>query len=167
MKKIRLALTVVVMGSLMVLASCSGSKNTQVEAKHSTVKGTWILNNITYTGVPAGQKIKLTLLGEGNEACLAGSVWALPMNGFGTYTIFNNDKNGCVSGERKINWSFVEENGVKTFQYKRLEDGVKAKKITDGFKFTVATIDATTMVLQSQVAFENSVMTINYNFTKQ
>ena len=156
-----------VMGAMVVMTSCSSSKNTAVVAEHSTVKGNWILNSITYSGVPAGEKIKLTLLNEGNEACLAGSVWTLPMNGFGSYTIVNNDKNGCVSGERKINWSFRTENGAQIFQYKRLEEGVKAKKIADGYKFTVASIDKTSMVLQSQVAFENSVITINYNFTKQ
>ena len=155
------------MGVMIVMTSCSSSKNTTVVAEHSTVKGNWILNSVTYTGVPTGEKIKLTLLDEGNEACLAGSVWTLPMNGFGSYTIVNNDKNGCVSGERKINWSFRTENGAQVFQYKRLEEGVKAKKITDGYKFTIASIDKTSMVLQSQVAFENSVITINYNFTKQ
>ena len=152
---------------MMALASCSSSKNTTVVAKHSTIDGNWVLNNVTYTGVPSGEKIKLTLLDEGNEACLAGSTWVLPFNGFGSYTIVNNDKSGCASGTRKINWSFREENGNKIFQYKRLEDGVKAKKISDGYKFTVANIEQTSMTLQSQVAFENTVITINYNFTKQ
>ncbi len=169
MKIIRLSFAILVMSSIVVLTSCSSSKNTTsaVVAEHSTVKGNWVLNSVTYTGVPNGEKIKLTLLDEGNEACLAGSVWTLPMNGFGSYNIVNNDKNGCVSGERKINWSFRTENGAQIFQYKRLEDGIKAKKITDGYKFTVASIDNTSMVLQSQVAFESSVITINYNFTKQ
>ena len=167
MRKIKLGISVMALFSMMTIVSCSPSKNTAVIAEHSNVKGNWILNSITYTGVPSGEKIKLTLLDEGNEACLTGSKWSLPMNGFGSYTIFNNDKNGCVSGERKINWSFRTENRAQIFQYKRLEDGVKAKQIADGYKFTIASIDNTSMVLQSQVAFENSVITINYNFTKQ
>ena len=167
MRKNTFNVSAIFMIVMMALVSCSSSKNTTVVAKHSTVEGSWILNSVTYTGVPSGEKIKLTLLDEGNEACLAGSVWVLPFNGFGSYTIINNDKSGCVSGERKINWSFREENGSKTFQYKRLEDGVKAKKITDGYKFTVANVDAVSLTLQSKVAFENTVITINYNFTKK
>jgi len=167
MKKNTFSISAISMIIMMALVSCSSTKNTAVVADHSTLKGNWVLNSVTYTGVPSGEKIKLTLLDEGNEACLSGSVWVLPFNGFGTYTIINNDKSGCISGERKINWSFREESGVKIFQYKRLEDGIKAKKIADGYKFTVANIDPISMILQSQIAFENSVITINYNFTKQ
>ena len=119
MRKVTFSISAITLVIMMALVSCSSTKNTAVVADHSTLKGNWILKSITYTGVPSGEKIKLTLLDEGNEACLAGSVWALPFNGFGSYNIVNNDKSGCVSGERKINWSYREENGVKIFQYKR------------------------------------------------
>ena len=164
MRTMKTGISTLLMAGIMLIISCSSSKNAPVVADHSTLKGNWVLNNVTYTGVPAGEKIKLTLLDEGNEACLAGSIWTLPNNGFGSYNITSSS---CEAGVRNINWSYREENGTKIFQYKRLESGVKAKKITDGYKFTVASVDAHYMVLQSQVNFENSIITISYNFSKQ
>ena len=101
------------------------------------------MENITYEGLPQGQKVKLTLLDEGTENCLKGSTWVFPNNGNGSYTIAQNEP-GCTPGERNIVWSYQLENGQTILQYKRLPGGVKAKDITDGYKFNiVSATDAT------------------------
>ena len=145
-----------------ILNSCSSSKKTAT-ADRDAVKGSWTLTNISFDGsVP----LKLTLLNEGPEACLLGSEWVLPNNGYGTYTITAN-KTGCTTGERKIVWSYRLENGKTIFQYKRLADDTKAKNIEEGYKFTVQSASATSLSLQSEVNFEGRPFHINYLFAKK
>src|SRR5688572_33405212 len=159
----------VIAGALLILtSSCSSSKNSPVTtADRNDVKGTWVLDNITYDGIPQGQKVKLTLLGEGDETCLKGSTWVFPNNSNGTYTIAQNESTGCIPGERNIVWSYREENGKTIFQYKRLPGGVKAKDIADGYKFDIVSATDSNLALRANVAFEGSTIGINYFFIKK
>lgn len=152
--------------SSAILFSCSSSKKSANEINRNDLKGTWILENITYEGLPQNQKLKLTLLDEGTEDCLKGSTWIFPNNGNGSYSITQN-KQGCTSGERNIVWSYREGNGQNIFQYKKLTGGVKAKDITDGYKFNIVSVTGTNLLLNSKVLFEGNTISINYSFTKQ
>lgn len=152
--------------STAILFSCSSSKKSANEINRNDLKGTWILENITYDGLPHNQKLKLTLLDEGTEDCLKGSTWIFPNNGNGSYSITQN-KQGCTSGERNIVWSYREENGQNIFQYKKLTGGVKAKDITDGYKFNIVSVTDANLLLSSKVIFEGNSISINYSFTKQ
>jgi hypothetical protein len=107
------------------------------------------------------------LLDEGDENCLKGSTWVLPNNGNGTYTIAQSDASGCTPGERNIVWSYRQENGQTIFQYKRLPGGVKAKNITDGYKFNIVSATDANLSLRSSVPFEGSTIYINYSFSKK
>lgn len=157
----------IVAGTIM-LASCSSSKKAAVAtASRDDVKGIWVLDNISYTGLPQGQKIKLTLLGEGDENCLEGSTWVFPNNGNGSYTIAQNEATDCPPGERSIVWSYRLENGQTILQYKRLPGGVKAKDITDGYKFNIVSATAANLSLRSNVMFEGNTIAINYSFSKK
>jgi hypothetical protein len=156
-----------ILAGAIILASCSSSKNATTTASRDDVKGTWILDNISYDGIPQGQKVKLTLLDEGDENCLKGSTWVFPNNGNGTYNIAQTDATGCTPGERNIVWSYREENGQTIFQYKRLPGGVKAKNITDGYKFNIVSATDATLSLRSSVPFDGSTIYINYSFSKK
>jgi len=155
-----------VLAGTLIIASCSSSKKSAATASRDDIKGTWLLESITYDGLPQGQNIKLTLLDEGNESCLKGSTWVFPNNGNGSYTIAQN-ASGCVPGERNIVWSYQLENGQTILQYKRLPGGVKAKDITEGYKFTVVSATDTHLSLRSTVVFEGSSIFINYSFSKK
>ncbi len=156
-----------ILAGTMIIVSCSSSKNTTTTASRDDVKGTWVLDNISYDGVPQGQKVKLTLLGEGDENCLKGSTWVFPNNGNGTYTIAQSDATGCTPGERNIVWSYRQENGQTIFQYKRLPGGIKAKDITDGYRFNIVSATDANLSLRSSVAYEGSTIYINYSFSKK
>lgn len=153
-----------VLAIAILVASCSSSK--QATVSHGDLQGNWILNTITYDGLAAGDKVKLTLLDEGTDACLTGSTWALPFNGYGSYTLVSNAAD-CTPGERKIVWSLQKTGDQPYFQYKRLEEGVKAKNIQDGYRMKVITASKTEMALQSEVPFEGKSILINYSFSKQ
>ena len=150
----------------MIITSCSSSKKTAATASRDDIKGTWVLENITYEGLPQGQKVKLTLLDEGTENCLKGSTWVFPNNGNGSYTIAQNEP-GCTPGDRNIVWSYQLENGQTILQYKRLPGGVKAKDITDGYKFNIISATDAALALRSNVLFEGNTISINYSFARK
>lgn len=149
---------------MVLLASCSSS-NKAGSVSRSAVKGTWTLDQISYEGLASSQSLMLTLLDEGTEACLKGSTWVLPNNGYGSYTISQNQQ-GCLPGQKNIVWSFRTEGDQAIFQYKKLEGGVKAKEITDGYRFRILSADDASMVLQSQISYEGNQININYSFRK-
>ena len=165
MKRIIRISVIATLASFM-LYSCSSSKNSAQTASRGDIKGTWLLENISYDGVPQGQKVKLTLLDEGSENCLKGSTWVLPNNGNGTYSISENEA-GCIPGDRNIVWSYREEGGQPVFQFKRLPGGVKAKDVTEGYKFSVVAASDTRMTLRSSVSYEGQQVNINYEFSKK
>ena len=51
------------------LLSCSSSKQAASLPERNDIKGSWLLDRITYDGIPAGQALKITLLDEGDDAC--------------------------------------------------------------------------------------------------
>lgn len=153
-----------IIAAIIFQTACSSSKGKQPAATRKEVKGNWMLNNITYDGLVQGAKYNIALLDEGAGDCLKGSTWVLPNNGFGSYTLTASDA-GCTPGERKIMWSYRTENGETIFQYKKLEEGVKAKNVTEGYRFKIVSTDANTMNLQQQVASEGKMIYINYQFT--
>jgi len=149
----------------MIFFSCTSSKKTS-SVSRDELKGSWQLDNISYEGLPQGQKVKLTLLDEGPEACLKGSTWELPNNGNGSYTI-NSHETGCTPGQRNIVWSYRVENDQPIFQYKRLPGGVKAKDVTEGYKFTIVDATDENLKLRSNINFEGNTISISYLLSKK
>ncbi|MEO5562200.1 MAG: lipocalin family protein [Chitinophagaceae bacterium] len=150
---------------IILLGSCSSSKKTESTVSRSALKGTWTLNRISYEGLAASEKLRLTLLDEGNETCLTGSTWVFPNNGYGSYTISKNST-GCVPGQKNIIWSYRTEADQTFLQYKKLEGGVKAKDITDGYKFKILSASSGSLELQSEISYEGKPVYINYSFSK-
>jgi len=164
MKKANLVVALFSIG--MISFSCSSSKKSAANIDRSDIKGTWLLENITYEGLPQNQNLKLTLLDEGNADCLEGSTWVFPNNGNGSYSITKNEA-GCVAGQRSIVWSYRVENGQDILQFKKLTGGVKAKDITEGYKFNIVSATDANLVLTSKVPYQGNTVSINYNFSKK
>jgi hypothetical protein len=146
--------------------SCSSSKKSVANIDRSDVKGTWLLENITYEGLPQNQSLKLVLLDEGNADCLEGSTWVFPNNGYGSYSIASS-RSGCTTGERSIVWSHRVENGQDILQFKKLTGGVKAKDVTEGYKFNIVSATDANLVLTSKVPYQGNTISISYNFSKK
>ena len=64
-----------------------------------------------------------------------------------------------LPGERNIVWSYRQENGQTILQYKRLPGGIKAKDITDGYKFNIVSATEANLSLRSRCSFRRK-----YNF---
>ena len=149
----------------MLIVSCSSSQKISVAARDD-IKGNWTLDRITYDGLATSDKVKITLLDEGDEACLINSTWALPNNGNGSYTLVGNSP-GCTPGQRNIVWSYQKTGGQPYFQYKILPGGVKAKQITDGYRLKITSFSKGNFTAQTEVAFEGKSIFINYSFSKR
>jgi hypothetical protein len=149
---------------MLIILSCSSSKNSTVVSRDK-LKGSWTLDNISYEGIAASEKLRLVLLEEGNEACLKGSNWSLPNNGYGHYTI-NASQSGCIAGQKNIVWSYRKDGDQPYFQYKKLPGGEKAKDVTEGYRFKIISASGDAMVLQSEITYQGKPILINYSFTK-
>lgn len=150
---------------VIVMASCSSSKNAVAVATRDDVKGAWILDKITYEGLATSEKLTLNLLDEGSDLCLTGSTWVLPNNGNGTYTIAAN-QSGCMPGQKNIVWSYRKEGSQPVFQFKKMQGGVKAKDVVEGYRFKILSASANNMLLQSEITYQGKPIYINYSFSK-
>lgn len=154
---------VILISFFCLITGCSSSKNATAVRKE--VKGTWTLSNVTYSGASNPGDLRIKLFDDASLSCFAGSTWDLPNNGYGSYTITKNT-GGCATGTRNIIWAYRNENDQTIFQFKKLQEGVKAKNIEDGYKLTIASATDSTLLLQSMIAFEGKNLTLNYNFVK-
>jgi hypothetical protein len=163
MKKLKLIICLL---SLVVLIhACSSSKQARTDKR--TLNGTWLLQSITTEGI-AG-KIKAQILDEADYNCFENSTWKFNQNNsLGSYEIIKNFGE-CVAKKQDIRWSIFEEKGMPIrLQYKRV-DPKYYKDIDEGkagFRFTIVSLDKTTMQLKSEITFEGKPAYFIYNFTK-
>ncbi len=127
------------------------------------LNGSWTLNKITVEGSESTDQLKTTLFNDVSSVCLENSVWNLPANGQGSYTV-SSTAPGCNAGARQIYWSVKNNNGTAYFQFKRIEPGIKPKDVAEGYQMQIRSVTNNQMELESPVGSEN--MTIIYHFSK-
>ncbi|MDI3320509.1 lipocalin family protein [Pinibacter soli] len=146
--------------------SCKSTKTNGVSegASKKSIYGTWTLNSITLDGIP-NDKFDVKVLGGIPRQCMISSTWLFPSNGYGNYTITQSGGN-CQAGAHNILWSRLTENNVNYLQFKELEEGVKDKKITTGYRLEQVSQDASSMVLRSPLDIAGKHTYLMYSFTK-
>ncbi|MFA4868479.1 MAG: hypothetical protein WC623_09790 [Pedobacter sp.] len=144
-------------GVLMVLQSCSpkGAATTQ-PVKRSNVTGNWILNDITFEGIPE-MNVK-SLFGESSYKCFIGSAWRLTNSGNGSYTLGSE----CGSKMQTIYWSASPKED--TFQFKKIYEGDKAKNVTEGYRMLLSSATKETLTIKTPVEYGNGTAYIVLNF---
>lgn len=157
-----LVIAAILCSSLMVLQSCSSTKSAAsgVSLKRGNVSGNWVLNNVSFDGVPAAN-VK-SLFSEASYKCFIGSTWRLTNSGNGSYTLPGTAE--CPSRTQNIFWSVSTAD--ETFQFKKLEEGDKAKNVTEGYRLILASATGETLTLKSPVDYGSSSAYIILNFTK-
>jgi len=162
MKRI-LVIAAILCSSMMILQSCSSTKSTAasgVNLKRGNVSGTWVLNDISFEGVPAAN-VK-SLFSEASYKCFIGSTWSLTNSGNGSYLLPGTAD--CPTRTQNIFWSVSTAD--ETFQFKKLNEGDKAKNVTDGYRLILSAASGDNLVLKSPVEYGNSPAYIVLNFTK-
>jgi hypothetical protein len=161
MKRI-LFIAAIICSTLMVFQSCSTTKGTSASSnlKRGNVSGNWVLNNITFERVPA--IAVRSLFDEASYKCFIGSTWKLTNSGNGSYTLPGG--NQCAAATQSIFWSVSTAD--ETFQFKKLFEGDKAKKVTSGYRLVLSSATGENLVLKSPIEYGNSTAYVVLNFTK-
>jgi hypothetical protein len=149
--------------SFLTMASCGGTQSATATKKD--IRGSWTLNDIKVTGLNQYDQVKIQIFDDADLKCFRNSTWDLPNNNYGSYTLAGGA--GCTQGTRNIVWGYRNEGGETIFQFKKLQEGVKAKNIEEGYKMKIVSATSDAMVLQSQVMFENKTLTLDYQFSKK
>ena len=152
----------ILIGFSVLLFSCGGTKT--VRQSKSTLKGNWVLQNITYNqnGV-----FNVTLLQDAPKACFEGSSWQfIPNNNTGNYTFKSAN---CDSEKRHFIFSIQEKDAEAGF-YDFLLKPTNAKKKSEtnnlGFRFQLSQLTENSLTLQQNVTVDGAPFQINMNFTK-
>ena len=159
MKRI-LLIAAILCSSLMVLQSCSPKGGATQSLKKGNVTGNWVLNDITFEGLP--QSAVKSLFDEGSYTCFQGSTWSLTNSGNGTYTLPGGG--ACAAKTQTIYWSASP--GDQTFQFKKIFEGDKAKNVTEGYRLILSEATGDRLVLKSPVDYGKNPAYIILNFTK-
>jgi len=159
MKRIFL-IAAILCSSLMVLQSCSPKGAAGTNVRRGDITGNWVLNDITYEGIP--QANVRSLFDEGPASCFKGSTWRLTNSGNGSYTLPGGGT--CAAKTQTIYWSATP--GDQTFQFKKIYEGEKAKNVTSGYRLVIASADGNSMVIKSPVEYGSSPAYIVLNFVK-
>jgi hypothetical protein len=159
MKRI-LVIVAILCSSLMVLQSCSSTKSGVPTVSRGKVTGNWVLNNITFEGIPS-IAVK-GLFGEPSYNCFVGSTWNLTNSGNGSYTLVGGA--GCNTGTQTIFWSATAAD--QTFQFKKIYEGDKAKNVTDGYRLVLFSGTGDNLVLKSPIEYGSTTAYVVLNFSK-
>lgn len=160
MKNIILAIALA-FASLTVLESCSPKTTSGTSvARRGDVTGNWILNNISFDGIP--DVAVRGLFGENSYKCFVGSTWNLTNSGNGSYNLPSSAT--CAAKTQTIFWSVSTAD--ETFQFKKLYEGDKAKNVAEGYRLVLASADDNMMTLKSPVEYGGRTAYIVLNFVK-
>lgn len=160
MKRIFL-IAALICSSLIVLQSCSPKATSgAVALKRGNVTGNWVLNDITFDGIPA-IAVK-SFLGESSYQCFVGSTWNLTNSGNGTYILPTSAS--CGAKTQAIFWSVSPAD--ETFQFKKLNESDKAKNVTDGYRLMLASTDGSNMVIKSPIEYGGRTAYVVLNYSK-
>ncbi len=152
---------VILLAATVILSACSTSKNAVTGASNVSrgkFTGTWTINNISYDGI-VPQAVQ-NVFDQAPPADFMGSTWKLTNSGNGIYTLQNGTS-------QTIFWSVNNDAGSsQLFQFKKLYQGDKAQKVTQGYQLVIAGNDGNSMTLKSPIAVGDKTAYIIYSFTK-
>ncbi|MDO3641844.1 hypothetical protein [Mucilaginibacter sp. L3T2-6] len=154
-----LAVTVIA----IVLTACSSSKNAVTGASNVSrgkFTGTWTISSVNYEGIV--QQAVQNVFDQAPPQDFVGSTWKLTNSGNGIYTLPNGTS-------QTIFWSVNNTDGGanQLFQFKKLYQGDKAQKVTEGYQLVVAANDGSSMTLKSPVDLGGKTAYVVYTFAKQ
>ena len=158
-KLVQLSLTVLAL--TFIISACSSSKNAVTGASNVSrgkFTGTWTISSVNYEGIV--QQAVQNVFDQAPPQAFVGSTWKLTNSGNGTYTLQDGTS-------QTIFWSVNNSTGSdQLFQFKKLFEGDKAQKVTQGYQLIVDANDGTSMTLKSPVALGNKTAYVVYTFAK-
>lgn len=149
-----------ILGFLAVFAACSPTTTTSPSVSRGDVSGKWMVTNVGMQGFPAGTSAG-KVFDMANAQDFQGSTWDLNGGGTGSISLTN----GAV---QPIYWSVNKTTAMRTFQFKKLMDGQKAKDVDTGYSLDFGDVSGGTAVFKTPVMLSNGQTAyINLTFAKQ
>lgn len=145
--------------SLFVLGCKPKQKvaSTRLDQKSERViKGDWTITSVTY---PGSDVIKVTSFGVADSKCFVGSTWNF---------VSNNNKGkmaltSCGNFASDITWYINKE---EQFVMKILDEGLKAKKVQQGYLLKVANQTDSSFQLLDGINVGGKMVNVTYQFNK-
>ncbi len=145
----------------ITLISCGVSKT--VKQSKKTIKGDWLLENISYSDTGT---FNVNLLNDTSATCFEGSSWHfISNNNTGSY-IVNGET--CPIGERYFVFTIQEidpETGLYDFLLKPTDEKNKSED-NRGFRLQLKQLSESSMLWGQTVTLEGKPFTIYMNFSK-
>lgn len=147
----------------LIVASCTTQNMAQNTVENPTIyklKGNWEITSVDYNQ----KKFKLKPFQEGADAqCFVGSTWNLiPNNNSGSYTLHGGGN--CPNVTQPIKFEVTKD---KEFRFKKLEQNVKAKNITEGYVLQLENHQNNSFTLVQSVPFEGEIIKVHYQFQRK
>lgn len=147
----------------LLMTSC-GSTKMEREAMH-TVKGDWILTDISYPGNSGFVDVKL--FGDADANCFRNSTWHfISNNNEGNYSLSGNN---CRSAKQNFTWNIQASEADPSnynFTLKPVGEGQNARRIDKGYRVKLTRLTQSEMVLRQNVRYEGESFTIKMKFAK-
>jgi hypothetical protein len=142
-----------------ILSFCKSNPSTAISVKDtSKIKGEYTIASVIY---PGQDVFKVKSFELADSQCFVGSNWKFVANNNSGNMNINNTK--CNAFESKITW-YINKDGK--FVFKVLNDGVKAKKVKEGYELTLANTTEDSFQLVDKINVGGSVNNIVYQFNK-
>lgn len=140
----------------LAVASCKPTMDTKSQVG---IKGNWTLTDVKHVG---GEFVKVNSFNIADAQCFIGSQWKFVSNN-NTGVVELTKGGDCPSFASDFKWT-VTPNG--NFEFKFVDEGVKAKNVTTGYSLRVKNQTATTFDLVDKFYASGQSYDVTYRFTK-
>ncbi|MEO5910425.1 MAG: hypothetical protein ABIP95_06030 [Pelobium sp.] len=125
------------------ITSCSTSKSgvTSNKASKANISNTWTVSDVYLEGFPNGYEIK-SVFDMAPYQEFKGSTWSLYGGYGGNITLTNG-----IS--QKIYWSVLNDGFNPIFQFKKIDEGEKAKEVNAGYQLEISSSSKDNLTLRT------------------
>lgn len=135
--------------AIVIFTACSSQRNAGSNNKVSkgAVSGTWTVTDVRLEGFPSGYEVR-NAFDLAPYQNFVGSTWTL-YGGFSGQIALSN---GVT---QEIYWSLINDGLNPTFQFKKINDGEKAREVREAYLLEIAEATKTSMILRSPFPLTN------------
>jgi hypothetical protein len=156
MRKVFLFIT---LATLLVCCKSKSVTNTKLDRSSEVdLKGEWTIASVTY---PGSEYIKVNSFSIADSQCFVGSTWKfVSNNNKGKMAI---TKANCTAFASDITW-FINKEGQ--FVMKILDEGIKSKKVKEGYVLVIANQTENSFQLLDKIEVGGKLNNVVYQFQK-
>uniref|UniRef100_UPI0040491CA4 hypothetical protein n=1 Tax=Flavobacterium sp. TaxID=239 RepID=UPI0040491CA4 len=145
----------------ILLFGCKSTSVTNTKLDNKTervIKGNWSIVSVNY---PGSDYIKVTSFDIEDSKCFVGSEWIfISNNNKGSMEL---KKSGCSAYATQITW-YLNKEGNMVLKF--LDDGLKSKKVKEGYIVKVSNVSENSFQLVDKINVGGKITDVVYQFQK-